>query len=138
MPLNHPILVSMSVLRCISVIFSHEDGSVRFWDVSSCFLGPLYRLSLAALFGNVDDSEMEGPDESQEVDWPPFVKAGSFDQFCADQRLAVVKMSFCPLSRILAVGGYGGYVVLAMFNKHIQQSQMTVCCTVLAIGNYML
>jgi lethal(2) giant larvae protein len=109
------------------IITGHEDGSVRFWDVSSCFLGPLYRLSLAALFQNVDDSEMEGQDDSEIVDWPPFVKAGSFDQFCADQRLAVVKINFCPYSRVLTVGGFGGYVVMAMFNRYIQQSQMTVC-----------
>jgi lethal(2) giant larvae protein len=108
------------------IITGHEDGSVRFWDVSSCFLGPLYRLSLAALFQNVDDSEMEGQDDSEIVDWPPFVKAGSFDQFCADQRLAVVKINFCPYSRVLTVGGFGGYVVMAMFNRYIQQSQMTV------------
>lgn len=107
--------------------FSHEDGSVRFWDVSSSYLGPLYRLSLAALFDNVDDDfDVDGPEEKPVVDWPPFVKAGSFDQFSTDQRLAIVDVSFCPLSTILTVGGYGGYVVMATFNKRIQQHQMTV------------
>lgn len=65
-------------------------------------------------------------EEKPEIEWPPFLKAGSFDQFAADQTLAVVDINFCPQSRILTVGGYGGYVVVATFNRSIRQHEMTV------------
>jgi len=53
---------------------SHEDGSVRFWDLSGSCLQLLYRLDTASLFGidTLPHSDSSTADLSD--DWPPFRK----------------------------------------------------------------
>eukprot|EP00118_Oscarella_pearsei_P017888 m.180085 g.180085 ORF g.180085 m.180085 type:complete len:824 (+) comp39237_c0_seq37:1568-4039(+) len=114
------------------VITGHENGSICFWDASHVCLRPLHRVNLSGLFyppmqdpptvhkqNDQDDKEEEEKEgegreeeEEEEVKWPPFRRAGSFDPFCDDQRLTVVELAFCPLTKVLAVGSYGGFVVV--------------------------
>jgi len=51
---------------------SHEDGSVRFWDVSRGGLSLVYRLDTGRLFGV--DTLAHGDSSGEEVEWPPFRK----------------------------------------------------------------
>ena len=53
---------------------SHEDGSVRFWDVSGSCLRLLYKLETALLFG-IDTLPHSSPSTDDLTDdWPPFRK----------------------------------------------------------------
>lgn len=46
---------------------------------------------------------------------PPFRKAGVFDPYSDDPRLAVKKIAFCPKSGQLVVGGTAGQIIIANF-----------------------
>ncbi len=54
------------------ILFSHEDGTVRFWDASSTSMKLMYKMGTAAVFGcdfAADQSAVDGEEE-----WPPFRK----------------------------------------------------------------
>ena len=53
--------------RCCS--YRHEDGSVRFWDVSGVCMRLLYTLRTAQLYGLQPPASEPTTDE-----WPPFRK----------------------------------------------------------------
>jgi len=56
-------------------VCSHEDGSVRFWDVSATRMNLLYMLSTSSVFGistSPTHEALKTPDG--EDDWPPFRK----------------------------------------------------------------
>jgi len=65
---------SMSYDSNVALCYSHEDGSVRFWDASSSCLQFLYKLNTSTIF-NVD---VHTPDSNGEMEeeWPPFRKVG--------------------------------------------------------------
>ena len=97
------------------VICSHEDGSVRFWDVSSLNMSPLYTIQTSKFFSGDHEppEQVDGEDEG----WPHLRKVGVYDPFCDDQRLGVQKIYFDAGAKILAVGGHGGQIVVLDVNK---------------------
>ena len=107
------------------------------------YLRPLHRVNLSGLFYSPrdfgddydDDARDDEKDEnrgdnesggSNEVQWPPFRRVGTFDPFCDDQRLTVVELAFCPLTKVLAVGGYGGFVVLSTLDLREREASLAV------------
>ena len=98
-----------SVLFCFVFIHSHEDGTVKFWDVSSLSYTLLYTISTSHLFEN--DFDGGPPPEDDEEDWPPFKKVGAFDPYADDPRFVIQKLLFCPVTKTLIVGGSGGQVI---------------------------
>jgi len=59
----------------VCIYISHEDGSVRFWDVSSAGIRLLYKLMTADMFGGYYRGDMSDIDADEE--WPPFRKVVS-------------------------------------------------------------
>ncbi len=53
--------------------FSHEDGTVRFWDASGVSLKPLYKLNTANIF-QTDCDHNDSLTQAGEEEWPPFRK----------------------------------------------------------------
>nr|CAG4645338.1 EOG090X00I4 [Lynceus sp. MCZ IZ 141354] len=62
--------------------------------------------------------------EDDEEDWPPFKKIGIFDPYSDDPRLAVKKLSFCPLSGRLIVGGTAGQVIVAELSAEASEASL--------------
>ncbi len=57
----------------VFVFFSHEDGTVRFWDASGVSLKPLYKLNTANIF-QTDCDHNDSLTQAGEEEWPPFRK----------------------------------------------------------------
>jgi len=56
-------------------MFSHEDGSVRFWDVSATRMSLMYKLATSSVFGINTSPTQESPKTPDgEEEWPPFCK----------------------------------------------------------------
>ena len=96
-------------LNCFVFIHSHEDGTVKFWNVSSLSYTLLYTISTSHLFEN--DFDGGPPPDDEEEDWPPFKKVGAFDPYADDPRFVIQKLLFCPVTKTLIVGGSGGQVI---------------------------
>ena len=64
--------------------------------------------------------------DETEDEWPPFRKTGIFDPYSDDARLAVKKISLCPLSGTLAVAGTAGHIVVAKFDTEVLESEVKV------------
>lgn len=102
------------------LLTGHEDGTVRFWDCTDVVLTPLLHLKTAPLFSSShhdpeqshDASEAAAADDGD----PPFRKAGQFDPYSDDPRLAVKKVSLCAKTGIVAIAGTAGHVVVASFD----------------------
>uniref|UniRef100_T1PFY4 LLGL2 protein n=1 Tax=Musca domestica TaxID=7370 RepID=T1PFY4_MUSDO len=99
------------------LLTGHEDGSVKFWDCTGVVLKPIYNFKTALLFGHENQDDMPAADNSEPVDEgdPPFRKAGLFDPYSDDPRLAVKKIALCPKTGRLIVGGTAGQIVIAHF-----------------------
>jgi lethal(2) giant larvae protein len=52
--------------------FSHEDGTLRFWNASGTTLSLLYRCATSTMFGIPD--HMGENASAEEEEWPPFQK----------------------------------------------------------------
>ena len=80
---------------------SHEDGSVRFWDVSSVSISLLYKLTTADLFGGYS-GRGDGYDSDGDEEWPPFRKVvhkialDSVHKFMYTLKFHT-RLGFCPL-----------------------------------------
>ncbi|KAK9707867.1 LLGL2 [Popillia japonica] len=109
------------------LLTGHEDGTVRFWDAGSVNLTPIYKFSTAQYFTGDEfaDEVVASPDDSED-EWPPFRKTGIFDPYSDDARLAVKKISLCPLSGTLAVAGTAGHVVIAKFDTEVLDGEINV------------
>lgn len=59
------------------LFFSHEDGTVRFWDASGVSLKPLYKLSTANIF-QTDCDHNDSLTQAGEEEWPPFRKVRDY------------------------------------------------------------
>ncbi|EDW71166.1 lethal(2) giant larvae protein [Drosophila virilis] len=99
------------------LLTGHEDGSVKFWDCSGVLLHPIYNFKTANIFGHENHDETAAV-ECNELDEsePPFRKAGLFDPYSDDPRLAVKKIALCPKTGHLIVGGTAGQIVIADFD----------------------
>ncbi|XP_063707331.1 lethal(2) giant larvae protein [Culicoides brevitarsis] len=103
------------------LLTGHEDGSVKFWDCTKVNLTPLLQVKTAPIFGHGDpDFDQEPQESSEPMDEgePPFRKAGQFDPYSDDPRLAVKKVAFCPNTGVLIVAGTAGNVV--SFNFEVE------------------
>lgn len=117
------------------LLTGHEDGSIRFWDASGVALTPLYKYTTSTLFRGDDDIE-ESPDteepENEEEDWPPLRKTGVFDPYSDDPRLAIKKITMCPVSGTLVAAGTAGHIVIAQLvtednpAKDLEVTQMNI------------
>ncbi|KAF9421001.1 hypothetical protein HW555_002984, partial [Spodoptera exigua] len=94
------------------LLTGHEDGSVRFWDVSGVAMTPLYKYTTAHLFSGEEIGE-NNDSQTDEEEWPPFRRVGTFDPYSDDPRLAVKRVILCPLSGMLTIGGAAGHIVIA-------------------------
>ncbi|GAB0093657.1 Lethal(2) giant larvae protein [Sergentomyia squamirostris] len=100
------------------LLTGHEDGSVKFWNCSDVILTPLLHFKTAPLFGNNDPEADHSHENAEPLDdtEPPFRKAGNFDPYSDDPRLAVKKVALCPKTGTLVVAGTAGHVVVASFD----------------------
>lgn len=78
------------------VITGHADGSLQFWDASSVSFQVLYKLKTTKVF------ERPKPRSVDELDEDPF---------------AIDNVAFCLNTRILAVAGSSGHVIVYNFKK---------------------
>lgn len=93
------------------LITGHEDGTVKFWNITGLSFNLIYTISTAKLFeSDMDDGPP--PDDGDDEDWPPFKKVGSFDPFADDPRFVVQKILLCPVTKLLLVGGSGGQLII--------------------------
>ncbi|CAH2037874.1 unnamed protein product, partial [Iphiclides podalirius] len=111
-PISGGVVDSAEVGERQLLLTGHEDGSVRFWDVSGVPMTPLYKYTTAQLFSGEEIGE--GNDsQNDEEEWPPFRRVGTFDPYSDDPRLAVKRVILCPLSGMLTIGGAAGHIVIA-------------------------
>ncbi|CAH0719560.1 unnamed protein product, partial [Brenthis ino] len=94
------------------LLTGHEDGSVRFWDVTGVVMTPLYKYTTAPLFSGEEIGE-NNDSQNDEEEWPPFRRVGTFDPYSDDPRLGVKRVLLCPLSGMLTIGGAAGHIVIA-------------------------
>lgn len=104
---------------------SHENGSVKFWDVTAGAMKLIYELSTANLFIGQDPDALI--DDFSDFKWPPYKKVSSYDIFEDDSRLAVRFIELCPFSRTLCVGGSGGQVLTFSLNLLASDVRLEVC-----------
>ncbi|XP_050068219.1 lethal(2) giant larvae protein [Anopheles maculipalpis] len=114
---NEPVDDDEQPMERDVLITGHEDGSVKFWDCSEVCLTPLLHVKTAPLFNNSDDfdSNLNASTEQLDDGEPPFRKAGQFDPYSDDPRLAVKKVQLCPQTGTLVIAGTAGNVVMANF-----------------------
>lgn len=107
------------------LLTGHEDGTVRFWDAGGVTLTPVYKFSTAQFFtgDDLDDTE---PSPDDEDEWPPFRKTGIFDPYSDDPRLAVKRVTLCPLSGTLVVAGTAGHIIVAKFDTEVLDGEINV------------
>lgn len=108
------------------LLTGHEDGSVKFWDCTGVVLEPLLHFKTAPLFGNSDDLDEHHEQEQFEDGEPPFRKAGLFDPYSDDPRLAVKKIAFCPKTGLLVVAGTAGHVIIARLEHSTKEQPLKV------------
>lgn len=124
----------------------HENGSVKFWDVTSgkypmilvqqyvftvlsysVGMALIYELKTRILFvGMEDDTDIS----QSEYSWPPYRRVGKFDPFGDDPRLAIQLIKFCQLTQTLCVGGAGGQVITFSLNSTQNEVRLEVCISI--------
>lgn len=109
------------------LLTGHEDGSVRFWDASNVSLSLMYKMNTSSIFGDLAAADHSSAEADEE--WPPFRKVGTFDPYSDDPRLAIQKISLCPLSETLVLGGTSGQIVVLQFEREErdQEVKVTTC-----------
>jgi len=90
------------------LLTGHEDGCVKVWDLSSTNMWQVLKVQTSMVFKDQDQENEEDYGE----EFPPFRKIGEFDPYSDDPRLAVRKLSMCPLTGVIAAGGTAGQVVV--------------------------
>ncbi|CAF0921351.1 unnamed protein product [Brachionus calyciflorus] len=104
------------------LLTGHEDGSVRFWDVTNMTMTLIYRLKTADYF-QTDSTPLDGDcvDNSNEDNWPPFRKIGTFDPYSDDPKLGVQKLYLCPQKEILVIAGTAGQVLIMNLSDDLKE-----------------
>lgn len=115
-----------SVVRMIwgyfCLCFSHEDGTVRFWDASGVSLKPLYKLSTANIF-QTDCDHNDSLTQAGEEEWPPFRKVR--DYFGVLMIIFFLFTLKTKLSHHLNTGIC--YVILFYLLHFLSQGQLQLC-----------
>ncbi|XP_053607282.1 lethal(2) giant larvae protein homolog 1 isoform X2 [Plodia interpunctella] len=113
------------------LLTGHEDGSVRCWDVTGVAMTPLYKYTTAQLFSGLKRCSPSGLEvgenndsQTDEEEWPPFRRVGTFDPYSDDPRLAIKKIILCPLSGMLTIGGAAGHIVIACLKTTANTSEV--------------
>ena len=108
---------------------SHENGTIKFWDVTSGSMRRIHELKTANLFvGQEPDNDLMNEDFS-DFKWPPFRKVSSYDPYEDDPRLAIKFIEFCPHSKTLCVGGNGGQAITFSLSPMPTEIHLEVQCT---------
>ena len=110
------------------LLTGHEDGSVRFWDVTNMSMSLIYKLKTADYF-QTDSTPFddENGDTAAEDNWPPFRKIGTFDPYSDDPKLGIQKIYLCPQKEILVIAGTAGQVLVMKIsdqNKEISYNEL--------------
>ncbi|KAL3875892.1 hypothetical protein ACJMK2_033799 [Sinanodonta woodiana] len=105
------------------ILTGHEDGSVRFWDASAMSLCLLFKLNTSSIF-QVDVHSPDSNNGEMEEEWPPFRKVGNFDPYSDDPRLAIQKISLCPLSETLVVAGTAGQTIILQMEREERELEV--------------
>ncbi|CAG9865318.1 unnamed protein product [Phyllotreta striolata] len=108
------------------LLTGHEDGTVKFWDAGGVTLTLIYKFNTAQFFSGDDLEEVHPDPEDLEDEWPPFRKIGIFDPYSDDPRLAVKKITLCPLSGTLVVSGTAGQTIVAKFDTELLEAPLKV------------
>ena len=103
----------------------HENGGVKFWDVTTGAMRLIYALKTANLFVG-QESHSEVIEDFSDFKWPPYHKVSSYDPFEDDPRLAIKCIEFCPLSKTLCIGGNGGQVISFSLNPMPGETSLEV------------
>ena len=111
----------------------HEDGSVRFWDVSEVGMQLLYSLSTSKFFASDHEGQDNGAPEAEEEGWPPFKKVGNFDPYSDDPRFSIQKVVLCCKTKTLTVAGAGGQVVVFGITNEATTVEMQVVIKIISI-----
>lgn len=107
------------------LLTGHEDGTIRFWDVTQMSMTLIYRLKTSDYFQTEstpldDEQDSSGCDNthgsSNEDNWPPFRKVGTFDPYSDDPKLGIQKLYLCPVREILVIAGTAGQVLVMNIN----------------------
>ncbi len=109
----------VSVIKYVTchLYCSHENGSVKFWDVTCGSMRMIHELKTAILFVGQEPDANAMNEEFSDYNWPPYRKVSSYDPFEDDPRLAVKFVEFSPHSKTLCVGGSGGQVITFSLNS---------------------
>jgi len=113
------------------LLTGHEDGSVRFWDVTNMSMTLIYRLKTSDYFQtdsntNPIDDSTENPNNEDNDNWPPFRKVGTFDPYSDDPKLGIQKIYLCAQREILVVAGTAGQVLIMSLNADAREyTQLT-------------
>jgi lethal(2) giant larvae protein len=104
------------------LLTGHEDGSVRFWDVTNMSMTLIYRLRTSEYFQTDstpldDDLNADGQKGGDDDNWPPFRKVGTFDPYSDDPKLGIQKIYLCPIRETLVVAGTAGQVLIMQLNE---------------------
>jgi lethal(2) giant larvae protein len=102
------------------LLTGHEDGSVRFWDVTNMTMTLIYRLKTADYFQTdstpLDDQSGLDSSNLNEDNWPPFRKVGTFDPYSDDPKLGIQKIHLCSMREVLVIAGTAGQVLILSLN----------------------
>lgn len=110
------------------LITGHEDGAIKFWDCTGVILAPLLHIRTAPVFG-CNHASNETAD-LYEDDEPPFRRAGFFDPYSDDPRLAVKKVALCPKTGQIVVAGTAGHVLVGKLDHDEDRIRVTTATLV--------
>lgn len=116
------------------LVTGHEDGSICFWDASNVNLSHILTVHTRKLFiaPDGDIAPIDGddiPGESLEDEWPPFRKVGTFDPYSDDGRLAIQRITLCPMTGSFVAAGTAGQVIVMKISPESKEGTLSVVTT---------
>ena len=127
------------------LLTGHEDGSIRFWDVTQMSMTLIYRLKTSDYFQTEANGALLGQDDSvadqdqlnngDSDNWPPFRKVGTFDPYSDDPKLGIQKIFLCAQRELLVVAGTAGQVLVMSLNDQIKELSQIMVHKVNIIGS---
>lgn len=116
------------------LVTGHEDGSVCFWDASRVNLSHILTVHTRKLFiaPDGDIAPIDGddiPSDSPDDQWPPFRKVGTFDPYSDDGRLAIQRITLCPMTGSFVAAGTAGQVIVMKISSDTKDVNIPVVST---------